>query len=321
MSRASTAATMTDIGEWSRNRLVAILASAGVVALFLVAGFGYAVYLAIGSAVTGDSHGEQPTLTSRQMLSDTDLGEEHRDQIAAQPMLQVTAEAMKPTTPTTQLAKLILIPEATSTGPVDVPTGFPHTPEGAIGQLAALSQTVLSSMSVAAAHQVYDDWAMPGGVGAEEWQMTANVTSFLGAAGMGPEMSPGATVSAIPAGAQVKGTDGPDWTVACVLFEVDATISSQSSIGYGTCERMQWNPDSSSAGNPGDPAGGRWMVAPGTPPMPAPNTWPGSTLALKAGWLTWTTAPAAVRTDKAAANAPDNPSGDGAGTTGDTAAN
>ena len=83
-------------------------------------------------------------------------------------------------------------------------------------------------LPVATAHHVYDDWAMPGGVGADEWQMTANVTSFLGAAGMGPTMAPGATVSAIPSGAQVKGTDGPDWTVACVLFEVDATISSQS---------------------------------------------------------------------------------------------
>ena len=147
-----------------------------------------------------------------------------------------------------------------------------------------------------------------------QWASLGLVLVF-GAAGMGPDMSAGATVSAIPAGAQVKGTDGPDWTVACVLFEVDATISSQSSIGYGTCERMQWNPDS------GSEAGGRWMIAPGTPPMPAPNTWPGSALALKAGWLTWSTAAAAVHTDKAAANAPDNPSGDGAGTPGDTAAN
>jgi hypothetical protein len=313
MSGATTSVT----DGWSRNRLLAILASAGVVALFLVAGFGYAVYLAIGSAVTGTSPGEQPTLTSQQMNSHTALGEEHRDQIAAQPMLTVGANAMKPTTPTTQLAKPILIPEATITGPGDVPTGFPHTPEGAIGQLAALSQTVLASMSVATAHQVYDDWAMPGGVGADSWQMTANVTSFLGAAGMGPTMSTGATVSPIPAGAQVKGTDGPDWTVACVLFEVDATISSQSSIGYGTCERMQWNPD----GGPGNAAGGRWMIGRGAPPMPAPNTWPGSALALKAGWLTWTTTPAPVQTDQAAVNAPDNPSGDGAGTTGDTTAN
>lgn len=315
MGPPSSTATTSVTEGWSRNRLLAILASAGVVALFLVVGFGYAVYLAIGSAVTGTSLGEQPTLSSQQMNSATALGQEHRDHVAAQPMYAVDTDAMKPTTRTTQLAKPILIPEATSTGSDDVPSGFPHTPEGAIGQLAALAQTVLGSMSVATAHHVYDDWAMPGGVGANQWPMTTAVTSFLGAAGMGTTMPPGTTITAIPAGAQLKGTDGPDWTVACVLFEVDATINSQSSIGLGYCERMQWNTDSA------DPAGGRWMIAPGAQPATAPSTWPGSALALKAGWLTWTTTPTAVHTDKHAINAPDNPSGDGAGTPNQPTAN
>ena len=304
---------------WSRNRLLAILASAGVVALFLVGGFGYAIYLGIHSAITGTSPGEQPTLSSKEMNSTTARGDAYRDKIAAQPMLSVDEDAMKPTTPTTQLAKPILIPEATSTGADDVPTGFPHTPQGAIGQLAAMSQTVLSSMSVSTATHVYDDWAMSGGVGADQWQMTTNVTSFLGAAGQTSTKDPSTSVTAIPLGAQIKGTDGPDWTVACVEFEVDATITIESSIGYGYCERMQWSTDSP------NPAGGRWMIAPGTPPELAPSTWPGSAAALKAGWLTWTTAPAAVRTEKSAANAPDNPSGgpagDSAGSTGDSAAN
>jgi hypothetical protein len=304
------AATTSVPAGWSRNRLLAILACAGAMALVLVVGFGYAVYLAIHSAVTGTSLGQQPMLTRRQMHNDTAIGEEHRDQIAAQPMLQVTADAMKPTTLTPQLADSIIIPEATRTGPVDVPSGFPHTPHGAVGQLAAMSQTVLGSMSVATAHQVYDAWAMPGGVGAEQWRMTTNVASFLGAAGMGPTKTAGATIAAIPTGALVKGTDGPDWTVACVLFEVDATISSSSSIGYGYCERMQWNTE------PGAPADGRWEVAPGSPPTPAPNTWPGSAVALKAGWLTWTSEPITARPDNSAANAPDNPSGDASGTTG-----
>jgi hypothetical protein len=302
MAIVSRTATTTGADGWSRNRLLAILASAGVVALALAVGFGYAVYLAIGSAVTGDSPGEQATLSSEQMTSSTALGEEHRDRVAAQPMLAVDQDAMKPTTPTTQLADTIVIPGAIGSGADDVATGFPHTPEGAIGQLAALSQTVLTSMRVATAHQVYDEWALPGGVGAEAWQMTLNVTSFLGAAGMGATKAPGATVSVIPAAAQVKGTDGPDWTVACVLFQVEATISSQSSIGYGYCERMQWRTES------GSPASGRWLIAPGTPPAPAPNTWPGSALALKAGWLTWTTK---GPHRPAGAGAPDNPSGDG----------
>ena len=49
-----------------------------------------------------------------------------------------------------------------------------------------------------------------------------------------------ATVVAVPAAGQVKGVDGPDWAVACVLFEVRATITVEARIGYGYCERMQW---------------------------------------------------------------------------------
>jgi hypothetical protein len=282
-------------GAWSRNRLLAVLATAGVVALVLAVGLGYAVYLAVDSVTTSatdPSHGGPSRLSRQEMFSETALGQAHRDQVAGQPMLTVDADAMKPTTPTTRLAGRITIPEATGIGAGGVPTGFPHTPEGALGQLAALGQTVIGAMSISVAHHMYDDWAMPGGVGADRWLLTTNVASFLGAAGMGPTLSPGATVSAISTGAQVKGTDGPDWTLACVLFEVDAIISAQSSIGYGICERMQWNPDHEIVTDPetgAEPAGGRWMIGPGTPPALAPNTWPGSAAALDAGWLTWTT--------------------------------
>ena len=62
-----------------------------------------------------------------------------------------------------------------------------------------------------------------------------------------------ATVIAVPAAGQVKGVDGPDWAVACVLFEVRATITVEAQMGYGYCERMQWQH-------------GRWMIAPGAPP-------------------------------------------------------
>ena len=83
-----------------------------------------------------------------------------------------------------------------------------------------------------------------------------------------------ATVIAVPAAGQVKGVDGPDWAVACVLFEVHATITVEAQMGYGYCERMQWH-------------NGRWMIAPGAPPARAPSTWPGSELSIRAGWRTW----------------------------------
>ena len=68
--------------------------------------------------------------------------------------------------------------------------------------------------------------------------------------------------------------DGPDWTTVCVLMKVSATYKSEGQIAFAHCERMQW-------------VGGRWMVAPGAPPAPAPATWPGTQLAHEAGWRTW----------------------------------
>jgi hypothetical protein len=82
------------------------------------------------------------------------------------------------------------------------------------------------------------------------------------------------TVVATPAAAQVKGSDGPDWVLACVLLDMRATITADARMGYGYCERMGWR-------------AGRWMIAAGTPPARAPSTWPGSDLSIKAGWRTW----------------------------------
>jgi hypothetical protein len=166
------------------------------------------------------------------------------------------------------------IPPSTVIGPAGVPTGFPHSHEGAVGQLAAIGVTVLQGMSIPHTNDVYWRWALPGGVGVERWQMTANVQAFLAAAQMGQEKDLSASVVAVPAAGQVKGVDGPDWLVACVLFEIRATITVEARMGYGYCERMQWQK-------------GRWMIAPGPPPATPPSTWPGSELSIKAGWRSW----------------------------------
>ncbi len=70
-------------------------------------------------------------------------------------------------------------------GPADVPTGFPHTPAGAVGQLAAIEKTVLESMSLPLTGQVHTAWVQPGGPSLEEWELTRNVQSFLAAARQG----------------------------------------------------------------------------------------------------------------------------------------
>jgi hypothetical protein len=87
-----------------------------------------------------------------------------------------------------------------------------------------------------------------------------------------------AAVVTTPIAAQVKGTDGSDWVLACVLLDIKARLATQARIAYGHCERMQWTPQE----------GGRWLLGPGTEPARAPSTWPGTDLAVQAGWKTVT---------------------------------
>jgi len=121
------------------------------------------------------------------------------------------------------------------------------------------------------------------------------------------------TVTVTPVAGMVKGVDGDDWVLACVLLDVQAVITTDARIAYGHCERMQWTDgtarksadDTGGAGNAGGPeaGGGRWMIAPGPSPAPAPSTWPGTDLAIKAGWRTWVDAGAAPDAAPGAASA------------------
>jgi hypothetical protein len=125
-------------------------------------------------------------------------------------------------------------------------------------------------MSVEHATTIYQAWSLPGAPPASQWVMTTNVRAFLTAAA--PAADP--VVTATPVAAQVKGSDGPDWVLACVLLRLDAVAASSASVAYGHCEPMQWHHD-------------RWQVASGARPAPAPSTWPGTDLARRAGWRTW----------------------------------
>jgi len=264
------------VAGWGRRRLLGILAAAIAVAALLLGGLVYAVYL--GIAGIGDEVSSNTGVATGQTERSTVAGgAAHRDAIAAEQMLTVPETAAFPAETSTAMAPVIKVPAGTGViGPAFVMTGYPHTPEGAIGQLAQIDLAVLQSMSLTAAEEVYNTWALPGGVRAEDWWITASVRAFLTSTGMGEVKDPGASVSLEPAAALVKGTDGPDWTTVCVLMKVSATYKSEGQIAFAHCERMQW-------------VGGRWMVAPGTPPAPAPATWPGTQLAHEAGWRTWST--------------------------------
>ena len=263
-------------GGWDRRRLLVVLAAVVATAMLLLLGLGYAVYVALTSATGTAKPLQAVTAAQATPGSQPARGAARRDDIASSPMLAVGPADSRASTPAPVAGPTITIPASTRQGPASVPAGFPRTPEGAVAQLAAIETTVLDGMSIAVANHVYAQWALPGGVGVAGWEITQDVQAFLATAQMGSEKDMTSSVVATPAGAQVKGTDGPGWVLACVLLDMRATITADARMGYGYCERMQWR-------------SGRWMIAPGTPPARAPSTWPGSDLSIKAGWRTWAT--------------------------------
>ena len=258
--------TATPTGSWSRQRLATVLGIGVVAALTLLAG----MTLALLHLGTGTTHQTGPVSVV------TETGGDRRDQIAAEPMAEVNPDAGFTPDPALAPAPPILVPVAViGRGPAGVPTGFPQTPQGAVAQLAAIEQTVLEAMSLPVTLQVHEAWVLPGGPAFQEWAMTDNVSSFLRSGQQGGQQKDVTTlVTATPAMAMVKGTDGPDWVVACVLLDVQVSIRADARMGYGHCSRMQW-------------ADGRWQIAPGPAPAKAPSAWPGSVAAVEAGWLTW----------------------------------
>ncbi len=250
---------------WSRRRLWVLLAGVCVVGLALLVGLGFAIRTAVVHATRTIT----PAAATRPAGGRVD-----RDVLLAEPMLQVAPADALGGAPAVEPAAALTVPNSTRTGPARVVTGFPRTPEGAVGQLAAIEQTVLSEMDVARAGEVHRAWVVPGAVPVDQWPLVRHVQSFLGSAGMTGRLEAGARVTVDPVAAQVKATDGPDWVVVCVLVDVRALVRVESRMAYGYCEAMAWR-------------GGRWMVASPGAAAVAPSTWPGTELAARAGWRTW----------------------------------
>lgn len=262
--RPSVPASSVEVVPLSRTQLLGVLSGVLLVGGVLLYGLGYTL-------VSSFSAGTAPDIVLNDAHPDADPSQ-RRDLIAAAPMAEVAEDAGITPGVAISMPPATRLPAATTVGASGVSSGFPRTPEGAAAQLAAIEVRVLAAMSLPLATEVYRDWAMPGGVGAADWSQTCNVQSFLTHARQSSNMlDPGTLVSVTPAAIQIKGADGPDWVVACVLLDVRAALKAEARMGYGTCERMQWTGD-------------RWLIGPGAPPAPAPSTWPGSDASVEAGW-------------------------------------
>ncbi|MBM6402610.1 hypothetical protein [Phycicoccus sonneratiae] len=258
----TTSTAAPEVAGWGRRRLLLVLAGASTLVVCLAAGLVYGVVASLADKPS------VPTGRSASVAAST--GQSFRDRVATTPMRQVGPEASRGGAAATAPSPSIQVPPATTEGTAGVPTGYPHTPAGAVGQLAAIDTTVLAGMSVPHTTGVYGAWSLPGAPPASRWVMTGNVRAFLTAAAGAADP----VLTATPVAAQVKGTDGPGWVLACVLLRLDAVAAATASVAYGHCEPMQWQHD-------------RWMIAAGARPAAAPSTWPGTDLALQAGWRTW----------------------------------
>lgn len=256
--------------EWSRRKLLLLLIGVLLATVVLLVGLAYA---AVGALAGGRA--DEPVRADVESFpagADGERGDAYRDALADEPMLQADEDDLLPAPASLDDPGTFIVYPPTNIGPAGVATGYPRTEAGAVAQLAAIEVAVLTPMTLANARDVFEAWSHQSAA-FDEWELAASIRSFHAAAGT-QEGDSEITVSAVPVGAQVKGTDGPDWVLACVQLDLTVSVVNEARFGFGHCSRMAWD-------NP------RWVIAAGDPPAQAPSTWPGSQRSVDAGWQRW----------------------------------
>jgi hypothetical protein len=256
--------------------MLALLIGASVTAVLLIVG----IVLAVVYAVHPVRHTAEQDTTSSSTTGGGGTGKwgqsgiavDPRDALADKPMPIVDeADSHPGPVSTNDPGTPITLPAATSAGPAQVPTGFPHTPQGGMAQLAAIDQTALESGTLAGAREVIQGWAMPGGPTTSSWSAVQAMAEFFDAAGLSGGGNNQLAIVATPLMGQIKGSVGPDFVVPCVDYEIDVTLQQTARGAAADCQRMVWN-------------GTRWMVGPGSEPAPAPSVWPDPDTAIGVGY-------------------------------------
>lgn len=267
--------------EWTRGRLRALLGVITVVTTLLVAGVTWSVVSVLTEGHDdrddGLHGGHNDDLAAAQAPSSV------QERLAARQLPAASLEAAKPgASLSSDRTGTLPVPPPMQVGPAGVATGFPHTPQGALAQLAAIDSTALSSASVRVAQDVITAWAAPGGPTAENWSGVHAVAALSEAARTSGDGT-GITVTVEPKMGLIKGTVGEDFVVPCIDFVVTATVANgqPKQVATADCQRMSWQ-----APDPAAPVG-RWVIGAGTEPAAAPSLWPGSQQSFDVGyqWL------------------------------------
>ncbi|WNV83163.1 hypothetical protein [Umezawaea sp. Da 62-37] len=195
--------------------------------------------------------------------------------LATRPMMQLPAQAAQPQAMTTASAgPAITVLTPTISPGRWIPDGFPSTPEGALGQLKTLNETVLTAADPQVYARGFQELAEPGAPDPTSTGLSTLLTGLRSRAQLpatGP--IPGLSATYRVTHGQIKGaTSDGLYVVACVLGQFSAGANGRLvSAGVGDCQAMRWN-------------GTRWLIASGSVAAPAPCAWPGSADAVKAGY-------------------------------------
>jgi hypothetical protein len=265
--------------QWSRRKMLSLLAMAALMVAVLLAGLALTVAHALNPTQDGaDARNAGGRIGAASGPASAAVGTGPRstadaqDALAARSMPAVPESASRPAPVSDRdPGPPIMLPPATVTGPGGAPTGFPHTPEGAMAQLAAIDQTALQSDSLSGARAVILAWALPGGPTTTSWSGVRAMRTLLNATGLSGGGSRQLAVVLTPLMGQIKGSVGPDFVVPCVDFELDVTLQQTARGATADCQRMIWHLD-------------RWMIGPGEEPAQPPSVWPDTDLALSVGY-------------------------------------
>lgn len=246
--------------------VLAVLVLVGLVAALLVARHVTAPPAAPGAA---------PPLSVPAAPGPIGVEQTQENALAAQPMLQLPAQAAQPQAMTTTTAgEPIAVPAPVTTAGRWIPGGFPDTAQGALGQLTALNETALAAADPEVYARGYREFSEQGAPDPGSTGLAALLRSMRSRAQL-PASGSVAGLSATfhVTHGQIKGsTSGGRYVVACVLGQYSVSVNGQAvAAGVGDCQAMRWN-------------GTEWRIASGALAAAAPCAWPGSADAVKAGY-------------------------------------
>lgn len=255
--------------RWTRRKLQSLLVAGVVVLCALVAGSVWAV-----AALLSPSE-EAPTATSPVGHSTASSPE---DDLAERPLPAASLEEARPGQLATTQVEAMKVPAASTTGPAAVASGFPHTAEGALAQLAAINRAAFTSASVRTAQEIIEAWALEGGPDAESWSGAQALATLLSSAGVQAEAQNSLSITMEPTMGFIKGQVGENFVVPCIDYVLSVAMPGGPAreVAAADCQRMQWVKEGKS---------GRWLIGTGEEPAPAPSLWPGTQASFDAGYL------------------------------------